>query len=53
MLLEVNRRRGTTLVLVTHDPELAARADMTIRLRDGRIESIDGGPGATPGAEAP
>jgi len=53
MLLEVNRRRGTTLVLVTHDPELAARADMTIRLRDGRIESIDGGPGATQGAEAP
>ena len=41
MLLEINRRRGTTLVLVTHDPELAARADMTVRLRDGRIERID------------
>lgn len=39
ILLEINRRRGTTLVLVTHDPELAARADMTVRLRDGRIEA--------------
>jgi putative ABC transport system ATP-binding protein len=40
MLLEINRRRGTTLVLVTHDPELAALADMTVRLRDGRIEDV-------------
>jgi len=39
ILLDVNRRRGTTLVLVTHDPELAAMADMTVQLRDGRIAS--------------
>lgn len=38
ILLDVNRRRGTTLVLVTHDPALAAMADMTVKLRDGRIE---------------
>jgi putative ABC transport system ATP-binding protein len=37
LLLQVNRSRGTTLVLVTHDPELAAVADMTIHLRDGRV----------------
>jgi putative ABC transport system ATP-binding protein len=39
LLLEVNRRRQTTIVLVTHDPELAARADVSIALRDGRIVS--------------
>jgi putative ABC transport system ATP-binding protein len=37
LLLQVNRSRKTTLVLVTHDPELAAVADVTIALRDGRI----------------
>jgi putative ABC transport system ATP-binding protein len=36
-LVAVNRERGRTLVLVTHDPELAARADETILLRDGRV----------------
>jgi putative ABC transport system ATP-binding protein len=39
LLLEVNRLRGTTLVLVTHDPELAAVADLAIALRDGRVSS--------------
>ena len=37
LLLEVNRSRGTTLVLVTHDPDLAAVADQTIALKDGRV----------------
>ena len=37
LLWEVNRARGTTLVLVTHDRELAAGADQQIMLRDGRI----------------
>ena len=41
ILLDVNRRRGTTLVLVTHDPALARMADMSIQLRDGRIERIE------------
>ena len=39
LLLNVNRQRGTTLVLVTHDPELAAVADVAIALRDGRVFS--------------
>jgi putative ABC transport system ATP-binding protein len=37
LLIDVNRRRKTTVVLVTHDQELAARADTTIALRDGRV----------------
>jgi putative ABC transport system ATP-binding protein len=37
LLLGVNRTRKTTLVLVTHDPELAAVADVSIALRDGRV----------------
>jgi putative ABC transport system ATP-binding protein len=37
MLFDVNRSRGTTLVLVTHDRDLAARADQQILMRDGRI----------------
>ena len=39
LLIDVNRRRKTTVVLVTHDPELAARAETTIALRDGRVVS--------------
>jgi len=34
---ELNRQVGTTLVLVTHDPDLASRARRTIRLADGRV----------------
>jgi putative ABC transport system ATP-binding protein len=36
LLLELNRERGTTLVLVTHNEQLANRADRKIVLRDGR-----------------
>jgi putative ABC transport system ATP-binding protein len=39
LLLDLNRREETTLVLVTHDPELARHADRRITLRDGRIVS--------------
>jgi len=41
LLVSVNRQRGQTLVLVTHDPELAALADETIALRDGRVVRAD------------
>src|SRR5262245_12859291 len=37
LLVSVNRNRGCTLVLVTHDPELAALADEIAVLRDGRL----------------
>jgi putative ABC transport system ATP-binding protein len=36
---ELNRDSGTTIVLVTHDPDLASRARRTIRLADGAIVS--------------
>ena len=39
LMLELNRDFGTTIVLVTHDLSLAARARRTIRLADGRIVS--------------
>ena len=39
MLLDLNRREQTTLLLVTHNRELAARADRLISLHDGRIVS--------------
>jgi putative ABC transport system ATP-binding protein len=38
LLLDLQRRAGSTLVLVTHDPSVAARADRRIYLRDGKIE---------------
>jgi putative ABC transport system ATP-binding protein len=38
LLFGLRDRHGTTLVLVTHAPELAARCDRVVRLRDGRIE---------------
>jgi putative ABC transport system ATP-binding protein len=37
LLLELNRREGATLVMVTHDPALAAHADRVITLRDGLV----------------
>jgi ABC-type lipoprotein export system ATPase subunit len=33
----IREESGTTIVMVTHDDEMAARADRTIRLKDGRI----------------
>ncbi len=38
LLTELRRRGGTTLILVTHDPAVAALADRRIHLRDGRVE---------------
>jgi len=38
LLVNVNRRRDTTVVLVTHDPDLASRAEVTLTMRDGRTE---------------
>jgi putative ABC transport system ATP-binding protein len=37
LLLAWNRERGSTLVLVTHDPALSRNADRVIELRDGRV----------------
>ena len=45
LLLSLNRNLGSTLVLVTHDPALAAHADRIVTLRDGRIVSDETGAG--------
>jgi putative ABC transport system ATP-binding protein len=37
LIFELNRERGTTLVLVTHNPELARRCQRTIRLKGGSV----------------
>lgn len=37
LLLEVNRHQGTTVIVVTHDPVVAAAMDRTVTIRDGRI----------------
>ena len=41
LLTALRRDNGTTLVLVTHDPAVAALADRAVHLRDGRIERIE------------
>ncbi len=37
LLISLNRREGTTLVLVTHDRALASRADRIVTLSDGKV----------------
>lgn len=41
LLFGLRDRHGTTLVLVTHAPDLAARCGRVVHLRDGRIETDD------------
>jgi ABC-type lipoprotein export system ATPase subunit len=40
LLLAAQRGTGATLVVVTHDPDVAARLDRTLTLRDGRIVTV-------------
>lgn len=39
LLLNLNRDRGTTLIIVTHDPNIADQTQRVIRLRDGLLEA--------------
>jgi len=41
----LNRERGLTVVMVTHDPDVAARADRIVHLLDGRISNETSGDG--------
>lgn len=43
LLFGLNKTLGSTLIIVTHDPELAAKCKMQITLKDGKIERIAGG----------
>lgn len=38
LLFDLNKKKGITLIIVTHDHDLAARCGRQIRLKDGRIE---------------
>ncbi|MDG2269660.1 MAG: ABC transporter ATP-binding protein [Alphaproteobacteria bacterium] len=40
-LFELSEQHGTTLLLITHDPAIAARCDRTVHLRDGQIVDSD------------
>ncbi len=42
LLFDLNRQSGTTLLLVTHDTELADRCDRTLKLHDGSLQSQPG-----------
>ena len=57
LLRNIHAKRGTTIVLVTHDAELAAMADARLVLRDGRVVERTGvlgeDPRTAPGTGAP
>jgi putative ABC transport system ATP-binding protein len=42
LLFDYNKKSKVTLILVTHDADLAARCDIQIRIKDGRVESMKG-----------
>jgi putative ABC transport system ATP-binding protein len=41
LLFDLNKKQGITLIIVTHDPDLAARCDRQIYIKDGRIVAGD------------
>ncbi len=41
ILTELNRKQGITIVMITHEPDIAAFAGRTIHFRDGHIERTD------------
>jgi putative ABC transport system ATP-binding protein len=43
-LLEEINRQGTTIIMVTHDPELAARAQRNVHVIDGQVTDFDDEP---------
>lgn len=41
LLLNLNKKEGVTIILVTHDPYIASHAEKTIYLKDGKIEKVE------------
>ncbi|MGA0599642.1 ABC transporter permease [Caulobacter sp. KR2-114] len=51
-LTDLNRREGVTVVVVTHEPDIATYADRVVTMRDGQIVSDERKPAAAPRPEA-
>ena len=43
LLFNLNKKIGCTIILVTHDEDLAKHTSMRIKVKDGKIEAIEGG----------
>lgn len=53
LLFGYNKKKNVTLIIVTHDSELAAKCDMLVNIKDGKVESIKRKRVATKPAPAP
>ncbi len=38
LLVQINRERGITILMVTHEPDMAAYASRVVHFRDGRVD---------------
>jgi predicted ABC-type transport system involved in lysophospholipase L1 biosynthesis ATPase subunit len=43
LLFGLNKSLGCTLIIVTHDPDIAKQTSMRISIKDGKIENIEKG----------
>jgi len=41
LLWDIHQQRGTTMVIVTHEPDIAVRADKWVRIEDGRATVVE------------
>ena len=51
-LRALNREQGVTIIIVTHEPDIAAYADRMVTMRDGQILSDERKPAETPPPDA-
>jgi putative ABC transport system ATP-binding protein len=42
LLLNLNKERGTTLIIITHDPAIGSQTQRIVRIRDGIVENPEG-----------
>ncbi len=53
LLFGYNKDKGVTLIIVTHDEDLAKKCDMIVSIKDGKVESIDDKTKAVPRTDGP